>query len=207
MGHIYFFDSPSATVFFHEKTQKKSVICEIFMCEATSQQAKGMILPHHSMKINHWLRGITWPYLFFWFTMCKGLLSWENVEKKGNLWNFDAWSHILTGKRHHTATTLHENQPLTQVRGINWPYLCFWFTMWKGLFSWEDTGKIGKLWNFDVWSPILTGKRHDTEVFAAMPGFQKWDYRAPSAESTCENKPFGCWWLLGTFSFENRNGR
>ena len=52
MGHIYVFDSPSATVFFHEKTQKKSVICEIFMREATSQQAKGMILPHHYMKIN-----------------------------------------------------------------------------------------------------------------------------------------------------------
>ena len=39
IGHIYVFDSPCARVFFHEKMQKKWVICEILMCEAKSWQA------------------------------------------------------------------------------------------------------------------------------------------------------------------------
>ena len=130
------------------------------MRDAQSWQAKGMILPHHYTQINTWLRGINWPYPCFWFTMCKGLFSWENMGKIDNLWNFYMWSQILTGKRHDTTTPYMKIQ--TWLRFINWPYLCFWFTMCKGLFSWQNTGKIGNLWNFDVWGPILTGKRHDT---------------------------------------------
>ena len=84
------------------------------MPEAKACQAKHAILPHHYMKIKSWLKGINGPYLCFWFTKCNGLFSWENTEKKCNLWNFHAWSHISTGKRHDTATPLYENKPLTQ---------------------------------------------------------------------------------------------
>ena len=49
---------------------------------------------------------------FHWFTMCKGLFSWENRGKIGNLWNFDAQSPILVGKRHDNTTALYANQTL-----------------------------------------------------------------------------------------------
>jgi hypothetical protein len=147
--------------------------------------------------------------------MCKGLFSWENTGKIGNLWNFDAWSQILTGKAHGTTTPLYENHPLAHrhqfsislfffspcvrvffpektqgkcvigdilmceakswqakhvilphhymkikpwLTGINGKCLCLCFTICKGLFYWENPWKLDTLWNFDVWSQILTGK-------------------------------------------------
>jgi hypothetical protein len=41
---------------------------------------------------------------------------------------------------------------------------CFWFTMCKYLFFLreQNTGKIGNLWNVDVWRQILTAKTCDT---------------------------------------------
>ena len=45
---------------------------------------------------------------------------------------------------------------------INWPYLNFSFTMWKGFCSWEKAEKMGNLGNFHVQSQILTGKTCDT---------------------------------------------
>jgi hypothetical protein len=83
--------------------QKKWVICELLMREAKSWQEKGAILQHHCMQMKTWFRGLTWLYLCFWFTVCKGHFSWENI---GNLWNFDAWRPILTGKRYDTTTPL-----------------------------------------------------------------------------------------------------
>ena len=50
----------------------------------------------------------------------------------------------------------------TWLTGINCPYLCFWFTLCKGLFSWGKTGKKGNLWNFDARSQILKSKTHNT---------------------------------------------
>jgi hypothetical protein len=83
--HIYVFISPCARVFFPKKTKKKWVQCEILMCEARSQQAKRVILTHHSMQIKHLLTEINWPYLCFFFIMFRCLVSWENTGKIGNL--------------------------------------------------------------------------------------------------------------------------
>ena len=106
------FFPPCVRVFFPEKTQKKKVICEIFMPEAKSWQAKSLIIPHHFIQNEHWLAAINRPYIFFWFTMCKGPFSWGNKEKIGNLWKFDVWSQILTGKTCDTTTPLYANQIL-----------------------------------------------------------------------------------------------
>ena len=111
--HIYIFDSPCARVFFPEKMQKKRVICEILMCEAKSWQAKNARIPHHYIKIKPCLTGINFLYLFFCFTMCKGLFSWENTEIKGNLWSIHAWSQILTGKTCYNTTPLYQEWKLT----------------------------------------------------------------------------------------------
>ena len=116
--YIYFFVSPCARVFFPEKMQKKKVICEIFMCEAKSWQAKHVIIPHHYIKDEHWLTAIIWPYLCFWFTMCMGPFSWGNTDKIVNLWKFDVWSQISTGKRHDT-TIHHYMQMKVWLRCIN----------------------------------------------------------------------------------------
>ena len=50
--------------------------------------------------------------IVFCFIMCKALFSWENTEKKGDLWNIHGWSQILTGKTHDTTTPLYANQIL-----------------------------------------------------------------------------------------------
>ena len=92
--------------------------------------------------------------------MWKGLHSWENTEKTGNLWTFDACSQVLTGKRHDTTTPLYGNQTPTQKYQL--PISVFLIHHVQGSFSWKNTGKIGNLWNFDGWSQILTGKTRDT---------------------------------------------
>ena len=112
IDHIYIFDSPCARVFFPEKMQKKWVICEILMHEAKSWQAKNAnTRPLYENKIL--AQRHQFSISFFFSTMCKGLFSWENTEKKSNLWNIHAWSQILTGKKCDNTTPLYPKWTLT----------------------------------------------------------------------------------------------
>jgi hypothetical protein len=110
------------------------------MCEAKSWQEKGVILPHHYIKIKTLLTGINFLYACFWFTMCKYFFSWENTGKIGNLCHFDMWSHILTGKTRDTTTPLYNNPPLTQRHQLALSQLSFYYG--EGYFSWQNIAKI-----------------------------------------------------------------
>ena len=115
--YLFFCFTMCKGLFSWENAEKK-VICEIFMCEAKSWQAKHVIIPHHYIKDEHWLTAIIWPYLCFWFTMCMGPFSWGNTDKIVNLWKFDVWSQISTGKRQDT-TMHHYMQINLWLRCIN----------------------------------------------------------------------------------------
>jgi hypothetical protein len=130
------------------------------MCEAKSWQAKHAKIPHHYIKIKPCLKGINFLYLFFCFTMCKCLISWENTEKKVICEVFMHEAKYWQVK--HVIIPHHYIKNENWLTDINCPYLCFWFTMCMGPFSWGKAEKIGNLWKFDVWSQIVTGKRHDT---------------------------------------------
>jgi hypothetical protein len=133
------------------------------MCEGKSWQAKHVIRPHHYMQIKPWLTGINWTYGCFCFTMCKYLFSWENTGKIGNLWNFDMWSQILTGKKRDTTTPLYGNQTFTHRHQLA---ICIFFgSPCLGIFlSWENTGKTGNLCHFAMWSHMLIGTTRDTST-------------------------------------------
>jgi hypothetical protein len=79
--HIYVFISPCARVFFPKKTKKKWVQFEILMREARSQQAKHVILTHHSMQIKHLL---TEPigYICVIVSSCLWVLFPEKTQEK-----------------------------------------------------------------------------------------------------------------------------
>ena len=83
------------------------------MHEAKSWQEKHVILPHHNMQIEPWLKAINFPYLCSFFTMFKGLFFWGNTEKIDYLWNFDVWSQFLAGQTCDTTTPLYGRWTLT----------------------------------------------------------------------------------------------
>ena len=121
---------------------------------------KGHDIPNQYIPIKHWITGMNCPYLCFWFTLCKGLLSWGKTGKRGNLWNFDAKAKSWKAK--HTILPHHYMKIKPWRTRINFLYLWFPFTMCKGLFSWEKAEKKGDLWHIHAWSQILTRKTRDT---------------------------------------------
>ena len=165
------------------------------MHEAQSWQAKGIILPHHYTQIITWLRGINWPNLCFWFTMCKGLFSWENMGKIDDLWNCDAWSQILTCKRHDTTTPLFSNQHLTQIHQLAIPM--FLIHLEQGSFFLGKHRKIGNLWNLGVCEAQSWQAKGMILPHHYMK-FQPW--------ITCINWEYPCFWFpmcKGLLSWEN----
>ena len=92
--------------------------------------------------------------------MCKGLFSWENTGKKviceTLMHEAKSWQpkHAMNANM-----PLGENQTLAHRHELAMSISLIYHV--KGSFFLRKHGKIGKLWKFDLWSKILTGKRHD----------------------------------------------
>ena len=131
----------------------------MLMREAKSWQAKQVILPHQYMQIKPWLTGINCQINIF-DSPCARVFFPEKTQEKKVICEI-----LMQEDQSWQAKGMILPNQYIQIKpwltGMNCPYLCFWFTLCKGLFSWGKTGKKGNLWNFDARSQILKSKTHN----------------------------------------------